>query len=82
MCVSHRFLNHGRLTKSEIKLTEDIAQTRIHVERANACLKEYTILHFIPHTLRSNADVVVQLCCALVNLQNPLIKEVAIHLDE
>ncbi|KAK0155498.1 hypothetical protein N1851_002088 [Merluccius polli] len=75
------FLNHGRLTKSEVKLTKDIARTRIHVERANARLKEFKILRFIPHTLRSNADIVVQLCCALVNLQNPLIKEVAVNLD-
>jgi hypothetical protein len=30
-------------------------------------LKEFKILRFIPHTLRSDADVVVQLCCALVN---------------
>ncbi|CAM4514876.1 unnamed protein product [Leuciscus chuanchicus] len=76
------FLHHGKLTKSEVKLTKDIARTRIHVERANARLKEYKILHFIPHSLRSHADVVVQLCCALVNLQNPLIKEVAVNLDE
>ncbi|KAK0149204.1 hypothetical protein N1851_010268 [Merluccius polli] len=75
------FLNHGRLTKSEVKLTKDIARTRIHVERANARLKEFKILRFIPHTLRSNADIVVQLCCALVNLQNPLSKEVAVNLD-
>ena len=73
------FLNHGRLIKSEVKLTKDIAWTRIHVERANAPLKELKILHFIPQTLRSNADVVVHLCCALVNLQNPLIKEVAVN---
>lgn len=76
------FLNHGRLTKSEIKLTKGIAQNRIHVERANARLKGFRILRFIPYTLRSQADKVVQLCCALVNFQNPLIKEVAVDLDE
>lgn len=65
------FLHHGRLTKSEIKLTKDIAWTRNHVERANACLKEYKILRFIPHTLRSNTDVVVQFCCPLVNSRTP-----------
>lgn len=55
------FLHHGKLTKSEVKLTKDIARTRIHVERANARLKEYKILHFVPHSLRSHADVVVLL---------------------
>ena len=71
------FLCHGKLTKSEVKLTKDIARCRIHVERANARLKEFKILQNIPHTLRSHGSVVVQLCCALVNLQNPLLQEVA-----
>ena len=38
------FMHHGRLTKSEIQLTKDIARCRIHVERANARLKELKIL--------------------------------------
>ena len=75
------FLTHGKMTASEIKLTKDIARCRIHVERANARLKDFRILHNIPHSLRCHADVVVQLCCALVNLQNSLIKEIAVNLD-
>lgn len=71
------FLNHGQLTHSEAHATKLIAQNRIHVERAIARLKEFQILKCIPSHLRHFADKLVQVCCALVNLQSPLIKEVA-----
>ena len=73
------FLNNGTFTESEARPTKAIiiiAKCRIHVERANARLKDYKILSFIPSYLRCHADILVQLCCALVNLQFPLIKEV------
>ena len=52
-----------------------IAKARIHVERANARLKDFKILSFIPSYLRCYADILFQLCAALVNVQFPLIKE-------
>ncbi|XP_071060237.1 uncharacterized protein [Pseudochaenichthys georgianus] len=63
------FLCHGQLTHSEAQATKLIAQNRIHVERANARLKEFRILKFIPSHLRHFADKLVQVCCALVNFQ-------------
>lgn len=69
------FLEHGKFTESEIKVTKSIARCRIHVERANARLKDFKITTFIPPYLRSISDKVFQLCAALVNLQFPLIKE-------
>ena len=69
------FLNNGAFTESEAKATKSIARARIHVERANARLKDFRILSFIPSFLRCYADVIFQLCAALVNLQFPLIKE-------
>ena len=45
------------------------------MERANARLKDFRILSFIPSYLRSYADVLFQLVAALVNFQFPLIKE-------
>ena len=69
------FLEHGKLTESEAKLTKSIARCRIHVERANARLKDFKILSFVPPYLRSHIDKVFQLCAAIVNLQFPLIKE-------
>ena len=68
-------LNNAIFTESEAKKTKSIARARIHVKRANARLKVFKILIFIPSYLRCYADVTFQLCTALVNLQFPLIKE-------
>ena len=40
-------------------------------------MKDFKILHFILPYLWCYSDIVVQLCVAIVNLQNPLIKEVS-----
>ena len=69
------FLNHGKLTESEARATKSIARCRIHVERANARLKGFKILSFVPSYLRCYANKLFQLCATLVNLQSPLIKE-------
>ena len=42
------FLEHGKFTESEAKLTKSIASCRIHDERANARLKDFKILSFVP----------------------------------
>lgn len=69
------FFNHGKLTESEARATKSIARCRIHVERANARLKGFKILSFVPSYLRCYAEKLFQLCATLVNLQFPLIKE-------
>ena len=46
------FLNNGVFTESEAKKTKSIARARIHVERANARLKDFKILTFIPWNFR------------------------------
>ncbi len=75
------FLNNGKFTESEVRATREVARNRIHVERANARIKDFKILQVIPSHLRSSANVLVQLCCALVNLQQPLIREVSTTLS-
>ena len=69
------FLNNGTFTESEAKATKAIARCWIHVERANARLKDFRILSFIPSYLRCYADELFQLVGALENLQFPLIKK-------
>ena len=71
------FLKNGKFCESEVKLTKSIAKCRIHVERANARLKEFRILDFIPPYLRGYADKVFKLCAALVNPQYTHIKEIS-----
>ena len=75
------FLNKGKFTASEIKLTKSITTCRIHVERSIARLKEFKILSFIPSYMRCYAEKVLQLCASLVNLQYPLIKEISDSLE-
>ena len=69
------FLNNEKFTTSEVKATKSIAKCRIHVERANARIKDFKILTFIPSWLRGHADKLFQVITSLVNLQFPLIKE-------
>ena len=64
--------NNGSFTESEARARKAIDKCRIHACRESKC----KILSFIPSYLRCRADILVQLCCALVNLQFPLIKEV------
>ena len=71
------FLTNGVFTKQESVLTIKIARARIHVERAIGRIKQYSILDFFPHHMRRYATMIVKVCAALVNLQNPLINEVA-----
>lgn len=46
------------------------------MERAKQRLKEYHILYHIPKCFYVKASIVFQLCSALVNFRNPLIKEI------
>lgn len=52
------FLQIGKFTASDIRATKNIAKCRIHVERANAQLKDFKILNFVPPYLRCYADKV------------------------
>ena len=70
------FLTTGQFTRAQCTMTATIARARIHVERAIQRIKRYDILNFIPVHYRSKASKIFQVCCCLVNLQNPLLKEV------
>ncbi|XP_011661157.1 putative nuclease HARBI1 [Strongylocentrotus purpuratus] len=70
------FLSNGKFSESEVKITKNIAKCRIHVERANARLKDFRILTFIPPYLRCYTEKIVKVCCSLVNLQHSLIREI------
>ena len=64
-----------QFTPSEVVRTRNIARARIHVERFNIRLKNYSILDLIPRSTFKLATMIVQTCAGLVNLQNPLIRE-------
>lgn len=71
------FLSGAQLTVPQVNSTLSIAQARIHVERAIERLKRYKILDFIPGHYVFFSSKIFQVCGALTNFMNPLIKEVS-----
>ena len=71
------FLNNETFTESEARATKARVKCKIHVERANARLKDFKTLSFIPSYLHvcRHADIIFQLCASLDNLQFPLIQK-------
>ncbi|XP_078662112.1 uncharacterized protein LOC144906066 [Branchiostoma floridae x Branchiostoma belcheri] len=64
-----------QMTRSKVGQTKQVANLRIHVERAINRLKDFKILEgTFPITLLPAADDIVTVCAALVNLQPDLIK--------
>ncbi|XP_055999735.1 uncharacterized protein LOC125662644 isoform X2 [Ostrea edulis] len=70
-------VNKTHFTSKEADLCYKIARNRIHVERVNEGLKNYQILSHIPANYRSLSTKIMQLCACFVNLQAPLLKEIA-----
>jgi hypothetical protein len=68
----------SQFTYEEAQMCRKIAKARIHIERANERVKNFAILSHISHSYRPFASKIVQLCCALVNLQAPLLKEISV----
>jgi len=66
-----------QFTAQEAKMSYKIARARIHVERANERIKNFDILHHIPAAYRPVSTKIFRVCCCLVNLQSPLLKEIA-----
>lgn len=73
--------NKSYFTKAEAEMCFRIAKARIHVERANERIKNFDILNHIPAHLRALSTKIFQLCCCLVNMQAPLLKEIAERYD-
>lgn len=64
------------MKKEEVAETKRIASLRIHIERTIRRVREFKILR--PHSclhlkLVSNLDHIINIACALVNTQGPLI---------
>ena len=65
----------SQMTMSECKKTKDVANVRVHVERAINRIKNYRILkNILPITMVHHADDIVRTCAALCNLKPLLIK--------
>lgn len=70
-------LGKSQFTPEEVQLCRKIGRSRIHVERANERIKNFAILQHIPHQYRFLSTKLFQVCCTLVNCQDPLLQEIA-----
>ena len=66
----------SQMTNAECSKTKEVANLRIHVERAINRLKEYKILkNTLPINMLPLADEIIRTCAALINFQPPLIRK-------
>ena len=65
----------SQMRKKEVQKTKEIANLRIHVERAINRIKNYRILKgTLPITMMQHVDEIVLVCAALCNIKNVLIQ--------
>jgi len=65
----------SQMTPKECKKTKNIANLRIHVERAINRIKSFRILKSpLPITMTFHADDIIRTCSALCNFKPPLVK--------
>lgn len=69
------FLHNKTFTANEVRETKKVASVRIHIERIMQRIKIYRILAKLPRVMMQHADDIVFMCCALVNLQPPIIRQ-------
>ena len=66
----------SQMTSAECKKTKEVANLRIHVERAINRLKTFRILKSVfSITMLPLADDIIRVCAAICNIQPPLIRE-------
>lgn len=68
-------LHNQRFSEEEILETYNVASVRIHVERLFARLKLFNVFNKITIDLLPHIDDILFMCCVLVNLSNPIIKQ-------
>ena len=71
------FLVNGQFTVEEVNHNRLVACARIHVERSIQRLKTFGILTYIPYQHKKHANKILKVCVSLVNLQKPILQEIA-----
>ena len=65
----------SQMTKTELQKTKEIANLRIHIERAINRIKNFRIFKgTLPITMMQHDDEIVLVCAALCNIKNVLIQ--------
>ncbi|KAL5246005.1 hypothetical protein ACI65C_013413 [Semiaphis heraclei] len=68
-------LHNRRFSEEELLKTYNVASVRIHVERFFARLKLFNVFNKITINLLPHIDDILLMCCILVNLSSPIIKQ-------
>jgi len=68
-------LHNGRFSEEEVIKTYNVASVRIHIERLFARLKSFNVLNKITTDLLQYIDNLLLICCLLLNLSSPIIKQ-------
>lgn len=83
LIVMPPFLHNHTFTAEEVSDTYSIASVRIHIERIMQRLRTFKILDKMTINMLPYSDDIVFMCCVLVNLQPPIIKESdSVHVSE
>lgn len=71
-------INKEQMSKDNVLLTKRIASVRIHIERVIKRVRDFKILspHATVHLdLVPKLDNIIIIACAIINLQQPIIKQ-------
>ncbi|XP_046750604.1 uncharacterized protein LOC124413861 [Diprion similis] len=69
------FCNKNQFTPEEVDDNYNIASVRIHIERVNQRIKDFSILSKVPVSLLPHVDEIVFVICAIINIQKPLFNQ-------
>ncbi|XP_066593152.1 uncharacterized protein [Prorops nasuta] len=75
LVVMPPFLRNECFTASEVEETQTIASIKIHIERIMQRIKTFHIMSKFSINMLPYVNEIIFICCALVNLQPPIIKE-------
>lgn len=69
------FLDAPQFSPEEVEETYKVASVRIHIERIIQRIKQFHVFDKLPISLLKYKDEIIYVICALVNVENPIIKQ-------
>lgn len=75
LLVMPPFLHNQTFTEEQVEETYNIAKVRIHIERIMQRIRIYKIVDKFTVDMLPHADAIIFMCCVLVNLQPPILKD-------
>ncbi|XP_044591992.1 uncharacterized protein LOC123270120 [Cotesia glomerata] len=67
---------HDTFSEEQVEETYKVASVRIHIERVIQRIRTYKIVDKFTIEMLPYCDAIIFMCCVLVNLQSPILKDV------